>query len=84
MVGILLGPQGAENKVGRGGGKNGEGGRGMFSKSQVWGDSFNNLVIKKLLLEVILYLCLDVAFFLSLFNGILQSDETEGLIVSVI
>ena len=83
MAGILLGPQGAKNKVGRGGGKNGEGGRGMSSKSQVWGDSFNNLVIKKLLLEVILYLCLDVAFLLSLFNGFLQSDETEGFIVSV-
>ena len=25
MVGILLGPQGAGNKVGRGGGRNGEG-----------------------------------------------------------
>lgn len=56
----------------------------MSSKSQVWGDSLNDLVIKKLLLEVILYLRLDVAFILRSFNGILQSDETEGLVVSEI
>lgn len=60
------------------------GGRGVSSKSQVWGDSLNDLVIKKLLLEVILYLRLDVAFILRSFNGILQSDETEGLVVSEI
>lgn len=83
-MGILLVPQGVRNKVGGGVGRNGEGIRGVSLKPQVWGDSLTNLVIKKLLLEVILCLCLDVAFILSSFSGILHSDETEGLVVSVI